>query len=161
MAPRRETIQQAIKTRLLDIAVADGFNHDITSVSLQYTPPQALNRSDFPRLMILAGGDRDDRETQGAQTSNRYHRLWEFKIVGISWPEGDVDEVRIAGELLNEDIEKQLTLDKEFGISSLGFGLTFTLDNVAPPDPFEVGQTRMVWLEIDITVHYSFKPVGF
>ncbi len=160
MALPRETILQAIRTRLLDIAVTDGFNYDVTTVELGYKPPQSLNRSDFPLILVMPGEDRDVRETQGAGTSNRYHRAWGMEIVGILWPAGDVDEVRIAGELFIDDIAKRLTTSETFGVAGTVTALGFILNTISPAEPFEVQQTRLAWVSIEITVNYSFKPSG-
>ena len=61
MALPRETILQAIRTRLLDIAVTDGFNYDVTAVELGYKPPQSLNRSDFPLILTRIFHQKDQK----------------------------------------------------------------------------------------------------
>ena len=108
----------------------------------------------------MPGVDRDVRETQGAGTSNRYHRAWEMEIVGILWPEGSVDEVRKAGELFVDDIAKRLTTSETFGVAANVSAVGFVLDKISPAEPFEVRQTQLAWVSIEITVNYSFKPSG-
>ena len=160
MALPRETIIQAIRTRLLDIAVADGFNNDVVTVTIGFEPPHSLNRSDFPLILIEPGPDRDVRETEGAGTDNRYHRAWEMLIGGILWPPGSDEEVRLAGELFLDDIVKRLTTEKTFDVAATTAAVGFVMSEIQPADIFEVRQTKLAWVQVLLTVTYAFKPSG-
>lgn len=152
----REPILQAIKARLEGITSAGGFNNTVKTVQIGFVLPTALHRSDTPHIQIGPQEDRDDGESLGAQTNDRYRRAWEIEIRGMMWPDSDV---RAKGELLIDDIVKRLTTSKTFGLSPT-YKLGFTLDRIIEPDHFEADESGMAYVGVDITVSYDFTPAN-
>ena len=156
MALPRETILQAIKTRLEGITIANGFQFDVTTVRIGFELPAKRHRSDYPLFLIGPQPDVDERETQGAGTANRYHRRWPIGIRAAMWPKSSQD-VRAEGERLITDLVKRLTSDERFGLQPI-FGLGFVLDRILDPDDFEADQSGLTYVGVDITVRYDFRP---
>lgn len=153
MALPRETILQALKTQMQGITSASGFNNTIKTVSIGYEFPDERNRSDHPLVIIGPMEDIDDRETEGAQTANRYHRQWSMVIRAAMIPLSTADP-RAEGEKLLDDIVKKLTSSKTFGIQGGAFG--FTLDRLLDANDFEADQSGRVYVGVDLTVGYNF-----
>ena len=156
--PLRTTIVNAIRTRLLGITAADGFKTDVVRVEINYKSPDTFRKSDFPLIMILPQVESARYETEGDQVNGRYHRAWSFEIVGILWPDGDQDEIFLAGLQFTQDIERRLTAAKDFDISAAVLAGGFSLGDTTPPTSFEVESFKAAFVKVDVVFNWAFKP---
>ncbi len=160
---KRLQIINAIETRLLEITVANGFDHDLTAkqVSKKYFLPNTQNTADFPVCLIVPG-----QAPYAPQANGKYSNTtdpfgvggWSIGVLVYVHAKTDLDNeglITEALELLIYDVTKKMLEDRQ--INGLSFVHNIYLRSIHPGVNVE---ENIGYAEIVFQVKYAFDKAN-